>query len=153
MNLNLVFELDKQRMHIPSYKYEQEKRKNKSLFEFNMKVLQIISIIIISTLSNPIDGSKTYVAIDGNDKDYQGGVSESDQLFGVFIQWNSDKIRNICVFWKPFENMTTGSKNGFLFQAQVFSKMMIIHFQINLVKQLYLDHNNEFVISFDFFHV
>lgn len=41
-----------------------------------MKVLQVISIIIISTLSNPLDGSKTYDAIDFNDKDYQGGVSK-----------------------------------------------------------------------------
>ena len=49
---------------------------NKNLFEYNMKVLQIISVIIISTLSNPVDGSKKYDSIDVNDKDYQGGFSK-----------------------------------------------------------------------------
>ena len=41
-----------------------------------MKIFQIISICIVSTLVNTGEGSKTYDAIDENDEDYQGGVSK-----------------------------------------------------------------------------
>ena len=37
-----------------------------------MKIFQIISICIISTLVNIGEGSKTFDAIDENDEDYQG---------------------------------------------------------------------------------
>ena len=57
-------------------KMGKKNQNNKNLFEYNMKVLQIISVIIISTLSNPVDGSKKYDSIDVNDKDYQGGFSK-----------------------------------------------------------------------------
>ena len=42
--------------------------------------------------------------------------------------------------------MIIGSKNGVLFQAQVFSKMTIYHCQNNLAKQLLLVNKNDFIL-------
>ena len=41
-----------------------------------MEIFKIISFIIVSTLVNAGEGSKTYDAIDENDEDYQGGFSK-----------------------------------------------------------------------------
>ena len=38
-----------------------------------MKFFQIFSVLIVSTLANTGQGSKTYDAIDLNNEDYQGG--------------------------------------------------------------------------------
>ena len=41
-----------------------------------MKIFQIISICIVSTLVNTGEGSKTYDAIDENDEEYPGEFSK-----------------------------------------------------------------------------